>query len=253
MNVRGLSFMPKIRVFHSAALCVRCTQYRQQKRFIIKKNSPLKVLINADIVTDILLDRQIPDSQDIDDLFYLIKQKKIMGYLTTKGLEDISYWATINVGRDESHSIIKDLRNDVHICSLNSDILTEATKDTQAENISHAVDRECCSYYGLNAYVIPNKAHFSCKGSSSDSHNKSVTLFALKQLIDYVKYLETCSVTYPSPLKTPLSQPEKVAEASTIQVTKSNQNTKYEEFKTSQDSCLYGSMDKEYSLRGSGI
>ena len=164
------------------------TQFSNYKKIVLKrKPKVLEVLIDTQLILDILVDRQTQCSKYLDDLFYLIDEKKIIGYLTDEGLEYIRCLSRHIVGEDAAQNIVSEMSDSMKICSLNSQILTEAIKDTQVNNMGNAIYRECCSYYKLDALIVHEEECFAYQSKLPYSSEKNVVVLTPQRLIQNFK------------------------------------------------------------------
>jgi predicted nucleic acid-binding protein len=118
-----------------------------------------KVLIDANLVMDVLLDRQCASLEDTDHILGLIHRKEIIGYMTERGLEDIHSIATKLKGKDVADSIQQDLKILFQICEIDKKLIEDATQSS-APNFDSTIQIACLQNLKLDAIITLSSKDF---------------------------------------------------------------------------------------------
>ncbi|WP_017294063.1 type II toxin-antitoxin system VapC family toxin [Geminocystis herdmanii] len=89
----------------------------------------MKVLIDTNIVLDLALIR-LPFYEEADEIFYLIEQGKIEGFISATTLTDIYYILRKQKGKEWTFQFLKRLTNLCKINPINEIIIIEALNNS---------------------------------------------------------------------------------------------------------------------------
>jgi predicted nucleic acid-binding protein len=120
-----------------------------------------KILIDSNLVIDLLLDRCSPIVNETNDLFNILMQGVIKGYITDIGLAKISLVTDIacQYKPQKVRDIKSDIKNLFKVCEVRRDII-DRVKKSKLSNIDSAIYLECSSTYNLDAIVTSDPNNF---------------------------------------------------------------------------------------------
>jgi hypothetical protein len=114
------------------------------------------VLIDQNLLCDLLFDRTTPAKGDIDRLLNLIILKKIKGYITQIGLNEILFLSECLQPAEKVAILRNALLEILSICKIDEEIINKATLYRDA-NFTVAIDAVCYKTYELDAIVTYNQ------------------------------------------------------------------------------------------------
>lgn len=114
----------------------------------------MKVLFDTNVVLDVLLNRQ-PFATVAADLFSLVENNKIDGYLCATTMTTLDYLITKSLNRGQAKVAIQKLLTLFNICEVNTTVLELAIHSnfTDFEDAVQYFSGTCCD---INALVTRN-------------------------------------------------------------------------------------------------
>lgn len=135
-----------------------------------------KVLLDTNIILDIALRRE-PHFSHSSEIFSLIDEKLIEGYITATSLTDIYYIARKEKSRNEAKEFILDLIQVINILEINKEIIKDALA-SEINDFEDAVQVQSAEYNEIETIVTRNKKDFK---------QSDLEILTPKELIQQIK------------------------------------------------------------------
>jgi len=118
----------------------------------------LKILFDTNIVLDVLMDR-LPHSDVAVELFSMVEDGTIIGYLCGTTITTVFYLASKTVGTETAHVEIKKLLSLFEVAPVNRHVL-ESALAVDFNDFEDAVIHEAACHVGADAIVTRNQKDF---------------------------------------------------------------------------------------------
>jgi predicted nucleic acid-binding protein len=118
-----------------------------------------KVLLDADIILDVLLDRYCPTLEDSVAALDLVSSKLVKGYIASSDLEQIVWLAQLRHNSENANRIKQKLLNFLEVCEVDGKLLREASQ-MPLPNFKNTIQLACAVRYNLDAIVTLNSQDF---------------------------------------------------------------------------------------------
>ena len=130
------------------------------------KTSPVKVLIDTNVVLDIALNR-IPFVEDATVLWRLAEQKEITGCVSNTSITDIFYIVNKHAGKQKARGLIADILDTFKLLDIDEEGFREALNLDMAD-FEDAVQYAVSTRHGCDVLVTINKADYGERPSVLD-------------------------------------------------------------------------------------
>lgn len=118
-----------------------------------------KVLLDADIILDVLLDRECPTLEDSVGAIDLVSSKLVKGYIASSDFEQIVSLAQSLHNVENAQRIRQKLLNFLEVCEVDGKLLCEASQ-MSLPNFKNTIQLACAVKYRLDAIVTLNSQDF---------------------------------------------------------------------------------------------
>lgn len=118
-----------------------------------------RVLIDTNVILDIGLKRQ-PFFESSSELFYLIDQNKIAGFVTATTITDIYYISKKETTSETAINFISGLLGIVDIIGVDKEVVIKALKSGM-KDFEDAIQVSAAEYNEISIIVTRNKADFN--------------------------------------------------------------------------------------------
>ena len=118
----------------------------------------MKALLDTNIVLDLLMDRA-PFADAAVELFSLVEQGTITGYLSGTSITTVFYLASKVVGPERAQEEVRKLLSLFEIAPVNRPVL-ESALGAEFSDFEDAVSYEAARHVGADAIVTRNKKDF---------------------------------------------------------------------------------------------
>lgn len=118
----------------------------------------IKVLIDTNVVLDIALKRE-PFFKKSAQIFKLIDQKLIIGYISATSITDLYYIAKKSKGGNQSKAFLTDLIKTVEILGVDKQIIEDAL-NSQLKDFEDAVQTVAAEHNKVGVIVTRNVKDF---------------------------------------------------------------------------------------------
>lgn len=122
----------------------------------IQENNLQTILLDHDLLCDILFNRATHARGDVDKILYLITAKRIKGYITQTGLNEILFISEQLQTAKKVAVLRKTLLENLSICTIDNDLINKATFYREG-NFKVAIDAVCYKANKLDTIVTCNE------------------------------------------------------------------------------------------------
>lgn len=122
----------------------------------IQENNLQTILFDHDLLCDILFNRATHARGDIDKILHLITEKRIKGYITQTGLNQILFISKQLQTAEKVAELRKILLENLSICKIDDELINKATLYREA-NFNVAINTACYKANKLDAIVTCNE------------------------------------------------------------------------------------------------
>ena len=138
-----------------------------------------KVLLDADIILDVLLERECPTLEDSVAAFDLISSKRVKGYIASSDLEQIVSLVQRLHNPENAKRIEQKLLNFLEVCEVDGQLLRD-TSQISLPNFKNTIQLACVLRNNLDAIVTLNSQDFW--GDENDYPD--INVFTPSQFLD---------------------------------------------------------------------
>jgi uncharacterized protein YjbI with pentapeptide repeats len=152
------------------------------------KNCP-KVLIDASLILDILLDRPFIFLDDALEIMNLVLAEKLNGYIAELGLHNIWKITKKLKSQEEANYLIIKLLNSFNVCKVNAEIVKKACDHRHhLNNFETGVQVECAKKQNLDAILtLRAKDFLGCEFANVFSPAQFLESYNLERQADFHK------------------------------------------------------------------
>jgi LeuA allosteric (dimerisation) domain len=155
---------------------------RDTERAIAKK-----VLLDADIIFDVLLDRECPTLEDSVAAIDLVSSKLVKGYIASSDFEQIVSLVQLRQNPENANRIKQKLLNFLEVCEVDGKLLGEASQ-MSLPNFKNTIQLACAVRYKLDAIVTLNSQDF---WGDENSH-PNINVFTPSEFLNNYYGLDLC-------------------------------------------------------------
>jgi predicted nucleic acid-binding protein len=137
----------------------------------------LKILFDTNIVLDVLLDR-LPHSDVAVELFSMVEDGSIIGYLCGTTITTVFYLAAKTVGTARAQEEIRKLLSLFEVAPVNRHVLESALM-LDFNDFEDAVIHEAACHMGVDAIVTRN---------TKDFKKSRITVYSSEEMAKILKY-----------------------------------------------------------------
>jgi LeuA allosteric (dimerisation) domain len=138
-----------------------------------------KVLLDADIILDVLLDRKCPTLEDSVATFDLVSSKLVKGYIASSDFEQIVSLAQRLLNPENASRIEQKLLNFLAVCEVDSQLLRE-TSQMSLPKFKNTIQLACAVRYNIDAIVTVNSEDFW----GDENYHPDINVFTPSQFLN---------------------------------------------------------------------
>ncbi|MCU0545580.1 MAG: hypothetical protein MUE44_25985 [Oscillatoriaceae cyanobacterium Prado104] len=146
-----------------------------------------KVLVDADIILDVLLDRKCPTLEDSVGAIDLVSSKLVKGYIASSDFEQIVSLAQLLHNAENARRIQQKLLNFLQVCEVDGKLLYEASQ-IPLPNFKNTIQLACAVRYHLDAIVTLNSQSFW----GDENLNPEINVFTPGEFLNNYYGLDLC-------------------------------------------------------------
>lgn len=146
-----------------------------------------KVLLDADIILDVLLDRECPTLEDSVAAIDLVSSKLVKGYIASSDFEQIVSLAQLRHNPENVNRIKQKLLNFLEVCEVDGQLLRE-TSQMSLPKFKNTVQLACAVRHNLDAIVTVNKQDFW----ADENYHPDINVFTPSQFLNNYYGLDIC-------------------------------------------------------------
>lgn len=148
-----------------------------------------KVLLDADIIFDVLLNRECPTLEDSVAAFDLVSSKLVKGYIASSDLQQIVSLVRSLQNAENALRIQQKLLNFLEVCDVDGELLYE-TSQMPLPNFKNTIQLACAVRHNLDAIVTLNSQDF---WGDENSH-PGIDVFTPNEFLNNYYGLDTCDL-----------------------------------------------------------
>jgi len=133
----------------------------------------MRVLLDADLVLEALLNRNTSESRYADSLWEIIETQQVEGYITEVGLHQIHFFVT-KLKPELAEYVISQIGMLVSICPIDRPILDQL-RSSRLLSLKAAIDLICADTMDLDAIITK---------SPEDFHGTKIAIYSIGDFLD---------------------------------------------------------------------
>jgi RTX calcium-binding nonapeptide repeat (4 copies) len=158
------------------------TEYCGNEAEIVKK-----VLLDADIILDVLLERKCTTLEDSVAAFDLVSSKLVKGYIASSDFDQIVSLAQRLLNPENASRIEQKLLNFLEVCEVDGQLLRE-TSQMSLPKFKNTIQLACALKYNLDAIVTVNSQDFW----GDENLYPEIDVFTPSEFLNNYYGLDTC-------------------------------------------------------------